>query len=426
MIAEWLTNPASKFKGLKGLAGHRLGIQMTEISDLIGSGAKQRSFAEVPIADAAPYGAADADMTLRLVAPLQKELAEKGLADLMAMEMQLMPVLSDMEQVGVGVDVPFFHQMSGELAARIAQLEGEIYDIAGHPFNINSTQQLSDVLFKELNMPHERLRRTKSGYYSTASDVLEGLLPNDELGIVHRVVEYRELNKLKSTYVDSLPEMVNPTTGRIHTRFNQTGSVTGRLASEAPNLQNIPIRTEVGQQIRRGFVARPGWVFLAADYSQVELRILAHVSQDQTLLEAFWADQDIHRTTAAAVYHIPPEEVTYNQRRFAKAVNFGLMYGMGAYRLSRDSELTLAEAENYIKAYFERLPGVREYLDNTKALARKQGTWRRCWGGGATSRFSGEGCGQPRGHQPRRARSHQPSHPGHGGRHHQAGHDPAA
>ena len=373
MIAEWLTNPASKFKGLKGLAGHRLGIQMTEISDLIGSGAKQRSFAEVPIADAAPYGAADADMTLRLVAPLQKELAEKGLADLMAMEMQLMPVLSDMEQVGVGVDVPFFHQMSGELAARIAQLEGEIYDIAGHPFNINSTQQLSDVLFKELNMPHERLRRTKSGYYSTASDVLEGLLPNDELGIVHRVVEYRELNKLKSTYVDSLPEMVNPTTGRIHTRFNQTGSVTGRLASEAPNLQNIPIRTEVGQQIRRGFVARPGWVFLAADYSQVELRILAHVSQDQTLLEAFWADQDIHRTTAAAVYHIPPEEVTYNQRRFAKAVNFDLMYGMGAYRLSRDSELTLAEAENYIKAYFERLPGVREYLDNTKALARKQG-----------------------------------------------------
>lgn len=373
MIAEWLCDPASRFKGLKGLTSLRLGIQMTEITELIGKGSKQKTFAEVPIEDAAPYGAADADMTLRLVEPLKAELAQKGQADLMEMEMQLMPVLADMEQAGVGVDLDIFAQLSQELETRLTEVEAQIHDIAGHPFNINSTQQLSDVLFKELNLPHERLRKTKSGHFSTAADVLDSLKASDETGIINLVLEQRELGKLKSTYVDALPEMVTKSTGRIHTRFNQTGSVTGRLASENPNLQNIPIRTELGRQIRRGFVARPGHLFVAADYSQVELRILAHISGDKTLREAFWADQDIHRTTAAAVYHIPIEEVTFEQRRFAKAVNFGLMYGMGAYRLARDSELTLAEAEDYIKAYFERLPGVLDYLEKTKKLARKQG-----------------------------------------------------
>jgi len=373
MIAEWLCDPASRFKGLKGLTSHRLGIQMTEITDLIGKGAKQKTFAEVPIEEAAPYGAADADMTLRLVQPLREELAQKGLAELMDMEMQLMPVLAAMEKEGVGVDLNFFQQLSMELAIRLDEVEAQIYEIAAHPFNVNSTQQLSDVLFKELNLPHERLRKTKSGHFSTAADVLESLKASDETGIINLVLEQRELGKLKSTYVDALPEMVTASTGRIHTRFNQTGSVTGRLASENPNLQNIPIRTEVGRQIRRGFVARPGHIFVAADYSQVELRILAHISGDKTLREAFWADQDIHRTTAAAVYHIPIDEVNFEQRRFAKAVNFGLMYGMGAFRLARDSELTLAEAEDYIKAYFERLPGVLDYLEKTKELARKQG-----------------------------------------------------
>ncbi|MCA9971816.1 MAG: DNA polymerase I [Anaerolineales bacterium] len=373
MIAEWITDPGSKHKGLKDLARHRLGVEMTEITQLIGKGSGQKSFAAVPIDEAAPYGAADADLTLRLVKPLRNEIQEKGLEKVLDIEMPLIPVLSAMEQAGVGIDQVFFRQMSQDLAARLAALEAQLYEMAGEPFNVNSTQQLSDILFGKLGLPTDGLRKTSSGYYSTAAAVLDGLKAVDESGIIRAILEHRELNKLKSTYVDALPAMVNQRTGRIHTSFNQTGAITGRLASSSPNLQNIPIRSEVGQQIRRGFVAREGWTFLAADYSQVELRILAHVSQDAALLEAFRQDQDIHRTTAAAVYNIPADEVTFNQRRFAKAVNFGLIYGMGAYRLARDSELTLAEAENYIKAYFGRFPGIRTYLDGTKEMARKQG-----------------------------------------------------
>jgi DNA polymerase-1 len=374
MIAEWLCDPASKHLGLKDLAAHRLGVQMTPISDLIGSGKMQGNFSATPIAAAAPYAAADADLTLRLAHVLRPELEEKGVAKLLDdLEMPLIAVLADMEKEGVGVDAEFFRKMSGELATRLAELEKQIHELAGEPFNINSTQQLSDILFVKLKLPQEGLRKTKSGHFSTAAAVLEGLRPDDKTGIIAAILEQRELTKLKSTYVDALPEMINPRTGRIHTSFNQTGAITGRLASSNPNLQNIPIRTEVGQQIRRGFVARPGWVFLAADYSQVELRILAHVSQDEALLEAFRQDRDVHSATAAAVYSIPLEEVTYNQRRFAKAVNFGLIYGMGAYRLSRDSELTLAEAENYIDAYFKQFPGIRRYLNETKRRAKQQG-----------------------------------------------------
>ncbi|GAB4158432.1 MAG: DNA polymerase I [Candidatus Promineifilaceae bacterium] len=374
MLAEWLINPASRFLELKEQASQYLSIKMTEISDLIGHGRKEITFAQVPIEQAAPYAAADADITLRMKQKLEPEVKSLGLEHLLtAVEMPLVPVLSDMEQIGVGVDVAVFKQMSRELEMRLAELEGEIYKIAGKPFNINSTQQLSDVLFKELNLPHEKLRRTQSGHYSTASDVLQSLEAADETGITRLILEHRELAKLKSTYVDALPEMVNPHTGRIHTSFNQTGSVTGRLASNSPNLQNIPIRTEVGRQIRRGFVARPGWMLLAADYSQVELRILAHVCKDAALIEAFRQGQDIHRTTAAAVYGIPIEEVKFEQRRFAKAVNFGLIYGMGAFRLSRDSELTLAEAEDFIKVYFQRFPGINRYLEQTKRMAHEQG-----------------------------------------------------
>lgn len=373
MIAEWLTDPASKFMGLKGLASHRLGIEMVDISDLIGSGRKQITMAEVPIEEAAPYGAADADVTLRLVEPLRKEIKDKGLERLLEIEMPFIPVLSAMEQEGVGIDVDFFEKMSQDLEERLEELEKEIWEIAGRSFNVNSTQQLSEVLFDDLGLPHRGLRKTKSGYYSTAADVLESLQEADETGIIDAIFEYRELQKLKSTYVDALPQLVNAETGRLHTSFNQTGTVTGRIASSNPNLQNIPVRSEVGQQIRRGFVARPGSLIVAADYSQVELRILAHISQDEALLEAFRQDQDIHRATAAAVYSVPLEEVTFEQRQFAKSVNFGLIYGMGPYRLSRDSELTLAEAENYVKEYFERFPGIRDYLDRTKETAREQG-----------------------------------------------------
>ncbi|MCC6603463.1 MAG: DNA polymerase I [Anaerolineae bacterium] len=376
MIAEWLTDPATKHKGLKDLARHRLGAEMTEIESLIGKGKAQKTFAEVPIEAAAPYGAADADLTLRLMKPLQAEIEEKNQAKILDLEMPLIPVLSAMEQAGIGVDLPFFRQMSQELDVRLRQLEARILEIAGEPFNINSTQQMSDILFKKLGYPVEGLKKTSSGYYSTAANVLESLQETEQekkTGMVTAILEYRELGKLKSTYVDALPELVSEEDGRIHTSFNQTGAITGRIASNSPNLQNIPIRSEVGQRIRRGFIAKPGHVFLAADYSQVELRILAHVCRDEALMEAFRLDQDIHRTTAAAVYNIDLEKVTYNQRRFAKAVNFGLIYGMGAFRLARDSELTLAEAENYIKDYFARFPGIQKYLDETKQKAKEEG-----------------------------------------------------
>lgn len=373
MIGEWLTDPASKFKGLKDLARHRLNVEMTDIEELIGKGKAQKSFATVPIEEAAPYGAADADMTLRLVAPLRAELSEKGQEQILDIEMPLIPVLSEMEQAGVAIDIDFFEQMSQELDESLQALEAKIHEIAGEPFNVNSTQQLSSVLFDVLDLPREGIRKTKSGYYSTAASVLDSLKEVDESGIIDAILEYRELGKLKSTYVDALPQMVNEETGRIHTSFNQTGAITGRIASSSPNLQNIPIRSKVGQRIRRGFITKPGWILLAADYSQVELRVLAHVTQDAALLEAFLQDQDIHRATAAAVYSIPTEEVTYNQRRFAKMVNFGIIYGMGAFRLARDSELTLAEAENYIKEYFARFPGIQKYLDETKKMAYEQG-----------------------------------------------------
>jgi DNA polymerase-1 len=373
MIAEWLTDPATKHKGLKDLARHRLGVEMTNIEALIGKGRGQKSFAEVPIEAAAPYGAADADMTLRLLLPLQKELEEKGQTKLMELEMALMPVLSDMEKAGVALDVDFFRHMAQDLDARLRQLETQIYEIAGAPFNINSSQQLSDVLFGKLKLPRDGMRKVSSGHYSTAADVLDNLNSLDTTGVVNAIIEHRELGKLKSTYVDALPALINPQTGRVHTSFNQTGAVTGRIASNTPNLQNIPIRSEVGQQIRRGFVTEPGWLFLAADYSQVELRILAHVSKDEALMEAFHNDLDVHRATAAAVYGIPVDEVTYNQRRFAKIVNFGLIYGMGPYRLARDSGLTLAEAEKYIAEYFARFPGIRRYLDETDQMARTHG-----------------------------------------------------
>ena len=373
MLGEWITDPSSKHLGLKELSRHRLGVEMQNIEELIGKGKKQRPFSEVDIDDAAPYGAADADMTLRLVEPLMAELEEMGLSELMSLEMGVMPVLAAMEQEGVAIDADFFTDFSAELNKRMGELELEIFEVAGKQFNIKSTQQLSDVLFIDLGLPSDRLKKTKSGHFSTASGVLEGLKMADEFGIIKLIIEYREIGKILSTYVEALPLQVNKDTNRIHTSFRQTGAVTGRLASNNPNLQNIPIRSDLGRKVRRGFVARPGWQFIAADYSQVELRILAHVSGDVTLLQAFKDGEDIHRLTAAQVNGLELDEVTFEQRRQAKAVNFGLMYGMGPFRLANDNDMTLAEAENYIKGYFERFPGVRAYLDGTKESARIDG-----------------------------------------------------
>jgi DNA polymerase I len=375
MIGEWLCDPGSHSLGLKKLAFTRLGVEMTEIDELIGSGKKQITMDLVPVEQAAPYAAADADMTLRLVPVLQKELEEKGQTKLLnELEMPLMPVLADMEQAGITLDRPYLEKISVELGTQLDRLEKSIHKHVGYTFNINSTQQLSEALFGKLQLhppDPKRARKTAAGKYSTAADVLEemrGMHP-----VIDLILEQRELSKLKSTYVDSLPEAVNPATGRIHTSFNQAGAVTGRLASSDPNLQNIPIRTEQGRQVRRAFVAAPGHALVSADYSQIELRVAAHFSQDPTLLQAFRDNEDIHTTTAAKVLGLPPAQITKEQRRQAKSINFGLLYGMGPFALSRQTGLTLAEAEDFVKNYFARFPGIKTYLDETKRLAAERG-----------------------------------------------------
>jgi DNA polymerase-1 len=282
----------------------------------------------------------------------------------------MIPILIQMESTGVRLDTDYLAQMSDQLRAEQARIEGEIYELAGHAFKVNSTKQLSEVLFEELGLPKRGIRKTVHGY-STAADALE--LLKGKHPIIDLITGHRQVSKLESTYVSALPKLVNPHTGRVHTSYNQTGTVTGRLSSSNPNLQNIPIRTELGRQIRKAFVAQPGAVFLAADYSQVELRILAHMSKDAELLDAFVRDQDVHARTAAAVYGIPLVEVTKDQRSVAKTVNFGLIYGQSAFGLAGQTGLDFDEAERFIARYFERYPGVQQWLDRTRELAREQG-----------------------------------------------------
>ncbi len=376
MIGEWLVRPdTSRGKlGLKSQAFSRLGLQMTDIEELIGKGKNQRTMDQIPIAEVARYAAADADVTLRLVSLVRADLAKEGLEELFTtIEMPLVPVLVAMERAGVLVDTTLLNQMSAEITQTLGKLVGKIYEVVGYEFNINSTQQLSQALFERLRLPTQGMRKTSSGHYSTAVDVLGALRAHDTSGVIEALLQYRELEKLRSTYLDALPMLVNSKTGRIHTSFNQTGAVTGRISSSEPNLQNIPIRTDVGRRVRDAFIAAPGQQLIVADYSQIELRILAHVSGDDALRQAFLDGQDVHATTAAAVYGVPLEQVTREQRRFAKAVNFGLMYGMSAYGLADRSELTLAEAENFVKSYFERFPKVRQYLDGSKRHAAEVG-----------------------------------------------------
>jgi len=379
MIAEWVNNPISKFLGLKGLVAQTLDVQMTEISELLGKGKKQRSMASVDIEEAAPYAAADATMTLRLVEPLAGQLRDADLDTLYAsLEVPLIPIISGMQHKGVALDVDFLREMSSRLKSEIAALEASITEAGGiGKFNIGSPKQLNRVLFEELKLPTDGLKKTKLGF-STDAATLDAL--KDEHPIVDMIVNYREVTKLKSTYVDALPSLVNADTGRVHTSYNQAGSATGRFSSNNPNLQNIPVRTEQGREVRRAFVAPAGYVLLAVDYSQIELRVMAHISEDETLIDAFHRELDIHQATAATVNGIEPEEVTYEQRSFAKRVNFGLMYGMGAFRLARDSDLTLAEADAFISTYFERMPGVKEYIDRTKAFVWANGYTETLYG----------------------------------------------
>jgi DNA polymerase-1 len=373
MIAEWLAYPSSRNLGLKALAWVRLGIEMTPISELIGTGRKQRTMAQVPIADVAPYAAADAEVCLRLRPILEKELDQRGQRMLFEdLEMPLIRVLVDMEMAGIALDTEFLAGLADELAERLGAIEAELFDMTGHSFNVNSTQQLSTVLFDELKLkPPDGTRKTASGHYSTAADVLDSL--KEEHEFVQLVLEHREIAKLKSTYADSLPTQINPDTGRVHTSYSQTGAVTGRLASANPNLQNIPIRTELGRQIRRAFVAAPDHSLLGVDYSQIELRIAAHVAGDKAMIKAFKEDQDIHSATASAVFGSKLEQVSDDERRRAKAVNFGLLYGMSPFGLTRATDMTLAEAEEFVKLYFDRFPGVRGFIEQTRERAAELG-----------------------------------------------------
>jgi DNA polymerase-1 len=373
MIAEWLTNPTSRNLGLKNLAWVRLNISMTEIEELIGKGRSQRTMAEVSIEDAAKYAADDAIIPLQLKTELESELTQKQAQKLFKdIEMPLVQILADMEMTGIKLDVDFLAEMSEELSQGIGLIKIQIFESVGEEFNLNSPQQLSEALFDRLNLtPPDRTQKTSSGFYSTAVGTLEAM--KGDHPVVDWVLEYRELSKLKSTYVDALPLQVNPATGRVHTSYNQAGSVTGRLASSDPNLQNIPIRTELGRRVRRAFIAEPGNALLSVDYSQVELRIVAHMSNDETMLGAFRSGQDIHAATAAAIFEVPLEDVTKEQRSRAKGVNFGLIYGMSAFGLSRYTDITLAEAEDFVNAYFEQFPGVRNYLEGMKKQAADQG-----------------------------------------------------
>ncbi len=356
--------------GLKQLALSKLGIEMTLITELIGKGRSQITFNEVPIEQAAPYAGADADIALRLKEHLEKELDQQSKTLMKELEMPLVSVLVEMQTAGISLDEVVLSDLSTEISTAIEHAEKLIFEIVGHQFNIGSPQQLSDVLFKEMNLPTGR--KTLTGY-STDASTLEGLL--DTHPVVSQVLSYRELTKLRSTYVDALPTQINPTTKRIHTTFNQVGASTGRLASNDPNLQNIPVRTELGRRVRDAFIAskRPEWLLLAADYSQVELRVLAHLSGDPNLIEAFENGEDIHASTASLVYKVPIEKVDSEMRRLAKVMNFGVIYGLSAFGIANQTDLSMEEGAQFISTYMGTYPRVKEYLDETLDYARQLG-----------------------------------------------------
>lgn len=372
MLAEWILNPDSRSLSLKALAWSRLGWDMTPITELIGRGKKQRSMAQVGVAEAAPYAAADAAAALALRAQQERELRERNqLRLLQEIEMPLVPVLVEMELTGVKIDVDYLRQLSVELEDRLRGIVLRIQQIAGYPINVNSPQQLGDFLFKQLGLQCESMRRTKTGQASTAAEILEELRGEHE--VIDLILEQRQIAKLKSTYIDALPQLVNARTGRVHTSYNQTGTVTGRLSSSEPNLQNIPIRTEQGRLVRKAFIAEAGNILLSADYSQIELRILAHVADEPALQQAFARDLDVHAHTASLLYGVPLDAVTPEMRRIAKTVNFAIIYGVSPFGLARQSDLTQSEAELFISAYFRNYPKVKEYIERTKALAAERG-----------------------------------------------------
>ncbi|GAA5164572.1 DNA polymerase I [Viridibacterium curvum] len=355
---------------LESLCNRHLGLNVLSYTDLTGKGAKQISFAEVEVGRAAEYSAEDADVTLQVHNVLLPKLEpEAGLMRVYRdIEMPVLDVLWQMERNGVLIDSFLLAQQSDELGRRMMDLEREAYEIAGQPFNLGSPKQIQELLFERDRLPV--LKKTPSGAPSTDEEVLAQLALDYPLPRV--ILEHRGLAKLKNTYTDKLPRMVNPQTGRVHTSFSQTGAITGRLASTEPNLQNIPVRTEDGRRIRAAFIAPRGHHIVSADYSQIELRIMAHLSGDEGLLGAFARGEDVHRATAAEVFGVPVPEVTSDQRRYAKAINFGLIYGMSAFGLAKQIDVERSAAQLYIDRYFARYPGVARYMEETRALAREK------------------------------------------------------
>ena len=376
MLASYVLNPSRNGHGLKDLVLELIHEPMTTIDQLIGKGAKQISMDQVPISQASPYACADADMSLRLADKLEPVVREKGLAKLFyELEMPLIQVLCDMEEAGIAVDQTYLRDLGQQFLVKMAELEKSIYEFAGRTFNINSPKQLASVLFEELKLPV--IRRTKTGI-STDEEVLQKLSQHHPLP--KALMAYREIQKLHSTYVESLINSVHAEEGRVHTSFNQTVAATGRLSSSDPNLQNIPIRTEIGRQIRRAFIADKGTTLLSADYSQIDLRMLAHISQDATLCEAFRKGEDIHTLTAAEIFNMKPVEVGPDMRRVAKSINFGIVYGMSPFGLSQQLQITVEEAKVHIDRYFVRYPGVRAWIDAILKEAREKGSVRTLLG----------------------------------------------
>ena len=371
MLESYVLNSTATRHDMDSCARRYLGVETIHYEDVAGKGAKQISFSQVAIDTAAEYSAEDADITLQLHRVLWEGLTkEPSLRKLYEeIEQPLVPVLFRMEHHGVLVDRDTLRRQGGEIARRLGELEQEAHEAAGQPFNLDSPKQLQEILFNKLSLP--TVRKTPKGQPSTAEDVLEELAASYPLPRI--ILEYRGLAKLKSTYTDKLPGQVDARTGRVHTSYHQAVAVTGRLSSSDPNLQNIPIRTPEGRRIRQAFIAPPGHLLLAADYSQIELRIMAHLSGDRSLLDAFASDRDIHQATAAEVLGVATDEVTAEQRRAAKAINFGLIYGMSAFGLARQLGSDRATAQEYVDRYFERYPGVKRYMDETRESARERG-----------------------------------------------------
>ncbi|EKK5377746.1 DNA polymerase I [Morganella morganii] len=382
MLESYVLNSVAGRHDMDSLADRHLNYKTTTFEEIAGKGKKQLTFNQIPLEEAANYAAEDADITLLLHQALYPQLeAEKSLLHVYQdIEMPLVPVLSRMERTGVLIDANVLAAQSVQLTARLDELEKQAFTIAGEEFNLSSPKQLQAILFEKLNLPV--VKKTPGGAPSTNEEVLEELADNHELPRV--ILEHRSLSKLKTTYTDKLPLMVDPKTRRVHTSYHQAVTATGRLSSRDPNLQNIPVRTDEGRRIRQAFIARDGYCIMAADYSQIELRIMAHLSQDKGLLKAFAEGKDIHRATAAEVFGVPLEEVTSDQRRSAKAINFGLIYGMSAFGLARQLGIPRGEAQRYMDLYFERYPGVLEYMARTREHAAEKGyvetlEGRRLW-----------------------------------------------